>query len=199
MKIGVLGGTFDPVHVGHLILAEEACYQLELTRMLWVLTPDPPHKTGKTILDWHERWRLLELAIAGNEAFALCDVDTRRPPPYYAVETLAILKKKYPSDQLIYIIGGDSLRDLPTWYHPGKLIDICDGLGVMMRLDADIDTQNLEMFLPGIEKKLLSISARPIDISSSGIRSRIADGGPFRYFLPSAVYEYIQTNKLYLV
>ncbi len=198
MKIGVLGGTFDPVHVGHLILANESYYQLGLTRILWVLTPNPPHKTDKAILDWRQRWRLLELAFAGNDVFELCDVDTRRAPPFYAVETLQILRNKYPDDQLIYLVGGDSLRDLPTWHHPRELIDLCDGLGVMMRPDVAIDTQKLEMLIPGIRKKLLLVSTKPVDISSSSIRSRIANGQPYRYLLPPAVYEYIQDNQLYL-
>ena len=198
MKLGVLGGTFDPVHMGHLILAEEACYQFALTRVLWVLTPDPPHKTGKTVLGWQDRWRMLNLALAGNDAFELCDVDTRRAPPYYAVDTMGILKKKYPSDQLLYLIGGDSLRDLPSWHNPEELIAVCDGLGVMMRAEVPIDTQRLEMSIPGIQKKLLLVSARPVDISSTSIRSRIANGQPYRYLLHSAVYEYIRDNQLYL-
>ena len=198
MNIGVLGGTFDPVHVGHLILAEEACYQLALGRVLWVLTPDPPHKTGKTILGWQERWQMLQLAIAGNEAFELCDVDIKRAPPYFANDTLKVLKKKYPMDQLVYLVGSDSLRDLPGWHNPRELIDVCDGLGVMMRADAPIDAQRLEKSLPGIQKKLSFISARPIEVSSSSIRYRIVNGLPYRYLLHPAVYDYIRDNQIYL-
>jgi nicotinate-nucleotide adenylyltransferase len=198
LKIGVLGGTFDPVHLGHLVLAEEACYHLELHRVLWVLTPDPPHKTGKTMLKWDDRWRLLNLAVAGNSAFELSNVDILRPPPYYALDTMCLLKEKYPGDQLIYLIGSDSLRDLPGWYHPGELVEVCDGFGVMMRPGVPVDDQRLEKLSLGIRQKLIFISALSLDISSSDIRARIAHGKPYRYLLPPAEYDYIHENHLYL-
>jgi nicotinate-nucleotide adenylyltransferase len=198
LKIGVLGGTFDPVHFGHLVLAEEAYYHLELSRVLWVLTPDPPHKTGKSILKWEDRWQLLNLAVAGNSSFELSNVDTLRQPPYYALDTMRLLKEKYPGDQLIYLIGGDSLRDLPSWYHPGELVEVCDGFGVMLRPRISVDEQRLEKLIPGILQKLIFISALSLDISSSDIRARIANGKAYRYLLPQAEYDYIRDNQLYL-
>lgn len=199
MKIGVLGGTFDPVHLGHLILAEEARYQLELKRILWVLTPEPPHKAGKTILRWEDRWCMLDQAVAGNKTFEMSDVDIQREPPYYAVDTMRLLKEEFPRDQLIYLIGSDSLNDLPEWQQPRRLVDICDGLGIMIRPGITIDYPLLEEMLPGIQKKLIIMPAKSLDISSSNIRSRIASGHPYRYFLPPAVYDYIEENNLYLV
>jgi len=198
LKIGVLGGTFDPVHLGHLILAEEANFQLKLNRVLWVLTPNPPHKSGKTILDIDERMRLLELAIADNSMFALSYVDIRRSPPHYAMDTMRMLHEEFPGDELIYLIGSDSLRDLPGWYQPSALLDVCDGLGVMLRPGVDVDAEQLEQRIPGIHRKLITLSAPGVDISSSDIRSRIGSHQPYRYFLPNRVYETIHESGLYL-
>ncbi len=198
MKIGVLGGTFDPVHLGHLILAEEASFQLKLDRVLWVLTPSPPHKSGKTFLDIAERLRLLELAILDNSMFSISYVDIRRPHPHYAIDTMRLLHKEFPGDELIYLIGGDSLRDLPGWYEPDALLDVCDGLGVMLRPGAEVNTDQLETRIPGIGQKLVTLSAPGVDISSSDVRSRIANHQPYRYYLPQQVYETIRRSRLYL-
>ena len=118
MRIGIFGGTFDPPHLGHLILADEAHAQLELDRLLWVLTPDPPHKLHQSITPLVDRLDMLRATIAGNNAFELSMVDIERAGPHYAVDTLLILGRSYPGDALIYVMGGDSLRDLPTWYRP---------------------------------------------------------------------------------
>jgi nicotinate-nucleotide adenylyltransferase len=197
LNIGVLGGTFDPVHLGHLILAEEASYQLKLNRVLWVLTPDPPHKSGMTILNCDDRRRLLDLAIGGNSTFALSDVDARRPAPHYAVDTVRLLRKEYPSDEIIYLIGSDSLRDLPGWYHPNDFVEACDGLGVMLRPGVNVNYDRLEQHIPGILRKIISLSAPSVDISSSDIRSRIANNQPFRYYLPQRVYKAIRESRFY--
>lgn len=198
MKIGVLGGTFNPVHLGHLILAEEASFQLKLNRVLWVLTPNPPHKSGKVILEITERLRLLELAIAENPMFALSDVDIRRPPPHFAVDTMRLLHEEFPGHELIYLIGGDSLRGLPGWFQPDALVEICDGLGVMLRPGVDVDTQQLDQQIPGILRKLIILSGQGVDISSSDIRARIINHRPYRYLLPPRVYETIRESRFYL-
>ena len=118
MKIGVFGGSFDPPHIAHLILAQEACNQLELDRVLWVLTPDPPHKRGRRLTAASTRLAMLQLALQDNTAFLPSRVDIDRPAPQYAVDTLHLLAKEYPHAELVYLMGGDSLRDLPTWRRP---------------------------------------------------------------------------------
>jgi len=198
LRIGILGGTFDPVHLGHLILADEASYRLKLNRVLWVLTPTPPHKSGKNLLDYKDRQNLLELAIEGNSAFISSDVDMRRPPPHYAADTIQLLREEYPSDEIFYLIGYDSLVDLPRWYHPIDLVAACDGLGVMPRPGINIGYDQLERQIPGILRKITKLSALDVDISSSEIRSRIANHQPYRYFLPQKVYEIIRDHRLYL-
>lgn len=197
MRVGVFGGTFDPPHVGHLILAEEARCQLHLDRLLWVLTPDPPHKYGRIIRPWQTRLELVEAAIMDNPVFELSRVDLDRPAPYYAAITLELLAKAIPGAELFYIMGGDSLRDLPIWYEPQHLLAQVAGLGVLRRPRDRVDLAALEAYLPGITPKIQFVQAPLLDISSSDIRMRIASGRSFRYYLPSAVYELIQRHGLY--
>lgn len=197
MRIGIFGGTFDPPHVGHQILAGEACDQLRLDRLLWVLTPYPPHKPGLEVTPLDQRLDLLQAALAGNPAFELSQVDIERPPPQYAVDTMRLLHSQYPGAELIYIMGGDSLRDLPSWHTPRLFLEACDGLGVMRRPTAELDLTVLEQLLPGITRKVSFVDAPLLEISSSTIRRRIAEGRTFRYYLPAPVYALIVARGLY--
>ena len=199
MKLGVFGGTFDPVHQGHLILAEEALYHLSLDRVIWVLTPNPPHKISQPILSWEKRLQMLTLAVAGNAGFEISNVDILRKPPHYAVDTIKLLKEQYLGDQLILLMGSDSLMDLPLWYQPRELIHVSDGLGIMGRPGVTINLDWLEEQIPGICQKLLYLSTPYVEISSSDIRQRITSGKPYRYFVPPAVYDHIEQHRLYLL
>ncbi|KPL82816.1 hypothetical protein SE15_12245 [Thermanaerothrix daxensis] len=196
-RIGVFGGTFDPPHVGHLILASEAADQLGLERVLWVLTPDPPHKRGLPITPLLIRLELVKAAIEGDPLFELSRVEIDRPGPHYAVDTLLILHDLYPEDALIYLIGGDSLRDLPTWHQPLRFLEACDGLGVMRRPGDAVDLSHLEATLPGLRRKVMFVDAPLLEISSSQIRQRVAGGKAYRYYLPPRVYELVERYRLY--
>ncbi len=197
MRIGVFGGTFDPPHVGHLILAAESAYQLGLDRLLWVLTPDPPHKRGWALTPAATRVALVEAAIRDNPLFELSRVDLDRLGPYYSVDTLRILADQIPGSELVYLVGGDSLRDLPGWYHPEELLERAVSLGVMRRPKDGVDLTALERRLPGITTRIKFITAPLLEISSSQIRQRVSHGQPFRYYLPPAVYQLILTYGLY--
>jgi nicotinate-nucleotide adenylyltransferase len=197
MRIGLFGGTFDPPHLGHLILASEAKSQLDLERLLFILTPCPPHKLGQVITPVSQRLELLQAAIADDPAFSLSRVDLDRPPPHYAADTVLLLKQVEPQAELIYLIGGDALHDLPTWYEPGRLLAACDGLGVMRRPGDAVDLDSLEEEIPGLKQKVRFIEAPLLEISSSEIRQRLADGRPVRYFLPPAVYRLIIERNYY--
>ncbi|GAB4499881.1 MAG: nicotinate-nucleotide adenylyltransferase [Anaerolineales bacterium] len=196
-RLGIFGGTFDPPHIGHLILAEEARAQLHLSRVLWVLTPNPPHKTEQRVSPLDVRLSLLQAAIAENPAFELSRVEIDRPPPHYAADTVQILADAYPQADLIYLMGADSLRDLPLWKEPHRFLGGCHALGVMRRPGAKIPLERLETQLPGITHKVMFIEAPLLQIASSHLRARIATGKPFRYFLPAAVYHAIVSNHLY--
>ncbi len=197
MRIGIFGGTFDPPHMGHLILAMEACDQLNLDKLLWVVTPDPPHKIGQSISPVEIRIDLLKEAFNSDPLFEISKVDIERPAPQFAVDTIKELREQFPKAQLIYLMGGDSLADLPEWHHPQQLVDLADELGVMRRPSDLVNMHELESQLPGISKKLKFVDAPLLEISSRQIRKRVADGRAFRYYLPRKVHMYIIDHKLY--
>jgi nicotinate-nucleotide adenylyltransferase len=195
--IGIFGGTFDPPHLGHLILAAEAHAQLDLGRLLWVLTPDPPHKQGQSIAPLKHRLAMVRLAIDGNPQFEISTVDMDRPGPHYAVDTVKIISEQNPGANLIYLMGGDSLRDLPLWHKPADFLTACNFIGVMRRPGKTIDLPALENIFPGLTAKVRFVEAPLLDIAAHEIRARVAGGKPFRYFLPPGVYAYIVAHNLY--
>jgi nicotinate-nucleotide adenylyltransferase len=196
-RLGIFGGTFDPPHLGHLILATEALDQLRLDRVLWVLTPEPPHKQGQYRQSVEDRLGMLHVTISEYPSFQLSQVDIERAPPHFAVDTVRLLAQAYPAAELIYLIGGDSLHDLPEWHRPAELVHLCHYLGVMRRPDDQVDLLRLEKELPGIRDKIRNIDVPLLEISSSEIRQRIAGGRPFRHYLPVGVYFLIRERRLY--
>jgi nicotinate-nucleotide adenylyltransferase len=195
--LGIFGGTFDPPHIGHLILAAEARAQLALDRLLWVLTPDPPHKQRQPLTPIEHRLAMVELAIADNPDFELSHVELDRRGPHFALDTVKLLAAQYPLAGLVYLMGGDSLRDLPSWHLPADLVAACLFLGVLRRPGDSIDLTTLEKTIPGLTAKVRFVDAPLIEIASHEIRARAASGRPYRYYLPRSVYKYIQTNALY--
>jgi len=197
MRVGVFGGTFDPPHLGHLILAAEAADQLLLDRLLWVLTPDPPHKQTIPVTPAEIRLRLVEAAIADNPLFELSRIDLDRPGPQYSVDTIRLLKEQSPQAEFFFLMGGDSLHDLPTWRHAAEFIDLCTGIGVMRRPSDEVDLTDLFDLYPRLSVKLHFIDVPLLEISSSQIRQRVSAGKPYRYYLPQPVYELIRSLPLY--
>lgn len=198
MRIGIFGGTFDPPHLGHLILAAEASYQLALDRLLFVLTPDPPHKKHRKVTGVEDRQAMLEAAIADNPAFELSRIEIDRPGPHYTVDTVRLLRGEYPQDELIYLMGGDSLENMPVdWYKPAEFVQACDYLGVMRRPHDEIDLDKLEALYPGIKAKVQYMDAPLLEIASREIRQRAAGERPYRYYLPASVCRVIRRRGLY--
>jgi len=196
-RIGLFGGTFDPPHLGHLILASEAQFQLELDRLLWTLTPEPPHKQDQPITPIEHRLAMVNLAIADNPSFELSRAELDRPGPHYTLDTIRLVAEQNPQAELVPVIGGDSLHDLPTWHRPKELLYAAHWIGVMRRPGESANLEELERELPGISSKVHYVDAPLLEIASREIRSRIADGRPFRYYLPDPVYHYINQHQLY--
>lgn len=194
-RIGILGGTFDPPHYGHLILAELAADGLSLDRVLFVPAADPPHKETLRSSAEH-RVAMVERAIAGNPRFALSRVDLDRPGPHYSVEMVRLLQAEYPGATLIFLIGGDSLRDLPQWSRPNELIRSVR-LGIMRRPGSAPDLTQLEREIPGIRQRVDWIDAPQIEISASALAQRVRAGLSIRYQTPDAVRAYIEEHRLY--
>jgi nicotinate-nucleotide adenylyltransferase len=196
-RMGLFGGTFDPPHVGHLILAAEARDQLDLDCTQWILTPDPPHKRGKEITDLDHRLAMVQIAVANDDHFSLSRVDIDRPGPHYAVDTIKIFRQRYPDQELIYLMGGDSLQSLPQWETPAIFLDLVDGIGVMRRPGDEIDLRELIDVLPQLPKKLHFVTAPLLEISAQQIRRRARENRAFRYYVIPAIYQYILRNGLY--
>ncbi|MGD2026645.1 MAG: nicotinate-nucleotide adenylyltransferase [Anaerolineales bacterium] len=197
-RIGIFGGTFDPPHFGHMILAAEAQYQLELDTLLFVLTPDPPHKQGLHLTDLEDRMAMLAAAIEGHEGFVLSRMDIDRPGPHYTADTLHLLREAYPEDTLIYLMGGDSLEGLLVdWDRPDEFLDACDLIGVMRRPQDELDLRPLEEAFPGITEKIRFVEAPLLEIASSQIRRRVREGRPYCFYLPEAVRAVIAKRGIY--
>jgi nicotinate-nucleotide adenylyltransferase len=195
-RIGVLGGTFDPPHIGHLILAEYAADALALTNVLFVPAADPPHKQREFKTPVAHRLRMLELALKDNPRFGISRIDIDRLGPHYSVDMIRIINNQYPSAEIYFVMGSDSLRDLPTWYRPDELVSLCK-LAVMRRSGVEVDPGMHEQALPGISGRVVMFNAPLIEVSSTEIVSRLAQGKSIRYQTPDAVREYIMTHRLY--
>jgi nicotinate-nucleotide adenylyltransferase len=198
MSIGILGGTFDPIHLGHLLLAETAREALALQRVLFVPAGDPPHKQSDAKTQAHHRQAMVELAIAGNSCFELSLVDLERPGPHYTTDTVRLLRHQYhlSPDECFFIIGGDSLVDLPTWHNALELISLCR-LIVSHRPGYQPDLSKLEERLPGLSHRLDWVEMPALGLESSTIRRRIRGGRSIRYQVIDTVCEYIQKHRLY--
>ncbi len=195
MRLGILGGTFDPPHVGHLILAEYACDAVQLDRVLFVPAADPPHKHRTRVAVEH-RLAMITLAIADRPEFSVSRVDIDRVGPHYTVDMLRLLGTQYSEAELYFIMGGDSLRDLLKWSRPQELITLCR-LIVMGRPDAKADPHMHDAVLPGLAERVIMTESPMLGLSSSAIARRLRSGQSVRYVVPAPVLSYIETNRLY--
>lgn len=196
-KIGLFGGTFDPPHIGHLILASEAVHQFGLSRLLWMLAPDPPHKQEQSITPLAHRLEMLQQMIADNSKFEISRLEIDRPGPHYTIDTIRLLARQEPNVDIFLLLGGDSLRNLPIWRFCMELVAEVTKIGVMRRPGDPFDMPALESKIPGLTEKVAFIDAPLQDLASREIRRRIADGESYRYYLFPPVYEYIEANHLY--
>lgn len=196
-KIGLLGGTFDPPHWGHLWLAELARVQLGLAQVLFLPVGEPPHKVGWEITAVSHRIHMVSLAIQNNPHFVLDTTDCERPAPHSTVSLLPLLRQAYPSAQFWLLLGEDSLRDLPTWTEPDRLIKQCR-LAVLPRPGVTISWDLLETAVPGLETAVDTLSGPTLSLSATAIRAWLKAGQAPNYLLPTAVLNYIQHHRLYL-
>lgn len=198
MKIGVLGGTFDPVHTGHLMMAEEARASLNLAEILLVPAGQPLLKLDYPVTPAEHRLQMLRLAIAGRPHFKVSTVEIERPGPSYTVGTIAELRVQYGSeDEIFFILGWDSLAQLPGWREPSRLIKMCCLVAVPRPGFQRPDLKALEDLIPGISERVMLLDKPQIDISASAIRELAAQGLPLRHLVPEPVEEYIRQHKLY--
>jgi nicotinate-nucleotide adenylyltransferase len=200
MRIGIFGGTFDPVHQGHLVLAEQAREQARLDRVWFLPAPRPPQKRDQAITRYEQRVEMIQLAIAGNPTFAIDETEKDRAGPSYTVDTLAELTQKHPEHEFLLLIGSDTLADLEHWYQPARLVQLAP-LVVMARPGTDVvptDDLRARLKLPPDALLRLEVIHTPlITIASRDLRQRVATGRTIRYFVPRAVEVYIAEKGLY--
>jgi nicotinate-nucleotide adenylyltransferase len=188
MRIGIYGGTFDPPHVGHLIVASDACAALDLDRLLLIPSADPPHKQGKVQATAEQRLAMLEAAVRDDPRFEVDDIELRLEGASYTVETLREMRKRHADAELFFLVGVDQMKELHSWREPDEVARLAR-LSVMTREGEtpDEDTPYPHRLIP----------VTRIDLSSSDIRRRIARGEPVRYLLPDAVRELVEEWGLY--
>jgi len=197
MNVGILGGTFDPIHTGHLILAEEARVQLKLGEVLFVPAGQPWLKAGRSITPVFHRVEMVRRAIVDNPRFKLCTLEVERSGPSYTVDTLMALKEQMGAEaNFFFILGRDTLADLPLWKEPDKLLQMCR-LVAAPRVSPGVDLDFLEVSLLGIRNNVIELDMPVIEISSSQIRQRLAQGLSIRYLVPDEVEKYIVEQELY--
>ena len=200
MRLGVFGGTFDPIHFGHLITAEQCREQAELDRVWFVPAARPPHKQKYDITPFDKRAEMIRLAIAGNPAFAVLELEKDRPGPSFTADTLSELRRQHPNDELFLIVGSDCLPDLPTWHEPQRVLAQAtllvgarpgwpvwppEKLRAALGMPADATLNEQIVTLP------------LVDITSRDLRQRFSDGRSGRYLVPHAVLAYIADKGLY--
>ena len=197
-RIGVLGGSFDPIHNGHLIIAQEVCYRRALSQVLFIPAQVSPLKVNAQPTSAEHRARMVELAIANNPAFALSRIDLDRPGPSYTVDTLALLREELgPRVAVDFIVGQDSLKTLLHWRDPETILRLCH-LVVVRRPGYQVDLDHLEEALPALGESLTLLDTPELAISSTDLRRRVCQGWPIRYQVPEAVEAYIRQHGLYL-
>ena len=199
MNIGILGGTFDPIQLAHLTVAEEVRARLDLAEIIFVPTGQPWLKANSPIAVAEHRVQMVRLAIADKPYFKLSTVEIDRAGPSYSVDTVAELQKQLGAgDELFFILGYDSLVELPLWHEPSQLIQMCRLVAVPRPGYSAPDLKKLEAKIPGLSQRVILMDRPEIDISATEIRNRVAQGLSIHHLVPEPVGKYIKQHRLYL-
>lgn len=196
-KIGIMGGTFDPIHYGHLVTAQEAHFSFKLDKVIFMPSGIPPHKTREDILEASQRYVMTVMATVDNEAFEVSDLEAKKTTPSYTVETLAALRKIYPQSEFYFITGADAILEILTWKEPEKAVALTKFVA------ATRPPYSLDKFRELIKKiepplTVFELEVPALAISSTDIRQRVKEGKPVRYLLPDKVWRYIYSKGFYV-
>ncbi len=194
MKVGILGGTFDPVHIGHLVLAEAAREALSLDLVLFIPAGDPWRKADRAVTAAEHRLEMLRLAIEDNAAFGISDIELRREGPTYTADTLEALAAERLDDEFYFIVGADALADLPNWHDPARIVRHAT-LAVAPRDVQEVNATALNV--PDVTSRIVTFTMPRIDVASTDIRAFAAAARSIRYLVPPAVERYIASHRLY--
>jgi len=188
MRIGIFGGTFDPPHLGHLVMASDVHRVLALDRLVFVPAGDPPHKLGQVATPAGLRLEMVRAAVAGDDRFAVDDLELRREGPSYTVDTLREFRRRDPDGELFFLIGADALRDFRTWRAPDEVARLAR-LAVMERAGEPASAP--------ASLEVRDVRVTRIDISATQVRSRVAEGASIRYLVTEPVRRIIERERLY--
>jgi nicotinate-nucleotide adenylyltransferase len=193
MKIGIMGGSFDPIHIGHLLVAEHAAEEAGLDEVWFIPSHNAPHKDHKPGASDEDRWRMVELAIAGNPRFRADDWEIRQGGVSYSIETARMLVATYPHDEFYWLIGADMVQYLPHWHQIEQLCELIGFIG-FARPGVKLDPGELA---PKIRQRVKLVAVPGFEVSSTEIRERLRSGRSVRYLLPDAVWHYVKERRLY--
>ena len=198
-RIGISGGTFDPIHHGHLIIAEYVADKFNLDKVLFIPSGTPPHKNEREVTPAMDRYNMVCDAVSGNPRFEASNIEVERPGYTFTVDTLMALKEKLDAGtQLFFIVGADVVRDLPTWREPQKVFALCSFIAVLRPgYDSEGFEKQMEFLQSRYSAKIYSTEAPLIDISSTAIRERVRNALSIKYLVPESVENYVVKNKLY--
>ena len=198
MRIGILGGTFDPIHIAHLIIAEEARVQLGLEEVVFIPAGQPWLKEDQPISPAQLRMEMVRIAIAANPFFRVSPIEGDRPGPTYTHDTLLALREEWGSGaELYFVLGADSLQELPRWKEPKRILELCTPVVFSRPEYTDVSLEKLDEALPGIGKRVRLLRDPQIGVSGTEIRRRVAEGTPVRYLVPEGVERFILEHRLY--
>ncbi|GAX89227.1 nicotinate-nucleotide adenylyltransferase [Effusibacillus lacus] len=198
MRMGLFGGTFDPIHIGHLVAARLAKEALQLDRVIFIPSGIPPHKSGREITPAGNRFEMVKLAVEQEPDFSVSDWEIRREVPSYTVDTLESFASQFPDDELYFIVGADMLYDFPNWHNPGRILEICQVIGMTrpgFALDECRTLLRTSMLLP--EHRIHFVEMPGLEISSTWLRDRLRQRRSVHYLIPDRVIRFIEENGLY--
>jgi nicotinate-nucleotide adenylyltransferase len=194
MKVGIFGGTFDPIHIGHMIMVEQALEMAGLDQVWLIPAPSPPHKQGKSITDARHRLKMTELAAADNPRLRVSRIEMERSGPSYTVDTVKALTRQYPEYQFFLIIGGDMILDLPRWHRIEEILETVEVIG-LLRKGIEWNEEKLPNWIK--DRLHLITEGVQLDLSSSLIRKKAAQGQSIRYLVPEPVRRYMEEHTIY--
>ena len=199
-RIGILGGSFNPPHIGHLIIAQDAYEAFDLSRVIFVPSKQPPHKAPSSLIDSSHRMAMTEAAIAGDSRFEVSDLELKMDGPSYTINTVKQLLVRYPEAEICFIIGSDSLLELHLWKDIAELLPLCRFITITRPgyVDHGVKESDIQLHAPWPSKLIADMrTGSLVDVSSSGVRNRVSEGLSIKYLVPAAVEVYIATHELY--
>ncbi|MBS4535853.1 nicotinate-nucleotide adenylyltransferase [Clostridium sp. D2Q-14] len=197
-KLGIMGGTFNPIHIGHLAMAEEIRKRFNLNKVLFVPTGNPPHKKIDSLASTEDRYMMTILATISNKDFLVSDIEIKRKGTSYTIDTIKQLREEYTESEIYFITGADAILEIETWKNTQELLNICNFIATTRpRYDVEELLSRIKKLEEKYERKISLLSIVPLDISSTDIRNRLKGGKTIKYMVPDSVIDYINKRNIY--